>query len=231
MRREALPPCMLPANRLVSAWAKGVCREARKMGRIGSTAAFAGLCVLTGTGVAGAADPVPQAVVTMHQRAVDDGECQALDGMLMYYKPTIAALSPTDTLYILPCDFGILDPPSRLYIQSTGAHPGVRVLMFAQYDRDFGWIGDDEQFNAAFDPKTMTLTAREYFDPAGDCGSDGTWVWRDYAFQLQSYRYQGACDHTKGVKDWPTVWTFPSSADAAPRPQIGTVPDFFQGTP
>jgi hypothetical protein len=174
-----------------------------------------------------AADPLPAPLLALHQRAIDDGECQSLPLLLANYKPTIAQLSATDTLYVLPCDFGVINAPSRVYVISTGPQAGVRPVLFGAFDQDFGWLGDDVLFNVAFDPQTRTLTAHEFFDPAGDCGYDGTWVWRDYAFAMVTYRFQGTCDHTRRYPNWPLIWQAPNSA-AAPRPQVGPLPDFFQ---
>jgi hypothetical protein len=186
-----------------------------------------GAVLALGATAARAADPLPAALVAMHERSITDGECQTLPLLLANYPPVVAKVSATDTLYILPCDFGVINAPSRLYVVSTGAHAGILPLIFAAFDIDFGWIADDVLFNVVFDPKTVTLTAHEYFDPAGDCGYEGTWVWRDYAFAMSKYRFQGVCDHTHAYKDWPTVWQAGSAAEA-PRPQIGTLPDFFQ---
>jgi hypothetical protein len=177
--------------------------------------------------VAHAADPLPPALVALHQRAIDDGECQALPLLLANYKPTVAPLSVTDTLYVLPCDFGVINAPSRVYVGSTGLHPGMTAVLFAAFDQDFGWVGDDVVFNVAFDPQTRTLTAHEFFDPAGDCGYAGTWAWRDYAFAMVSYRFQGTCDHTQAYPNWPVLWQSAGAANA-PRPQVGPLPDFFQ---
>jgi uncharacterized protein DUF1176 len=143
------------------------------------------------------------------------------------YKPIMAPLSATDTLYVLPCDFGVINAPFRVYVMSTGPHPGITAVLFAAFDQDFGWVGDDLVFNAAFDPQTKTLTAHEFFDPAGDCGYAGVWAWRDYAFAMVSYRYQGTCDHTQAYPNWPLVWQAPNAPNAA-RPQVGPLPDFFQ---
>ena len=80
-------------------------------------------------------------------------------------------------------------------------NPGTELEIANKYFvgelQELGWMGDDVLFNVAFDPQTRTLTAHEFFDPAGDCGYDGTWVWRDYAFAMVSYRFQGTCDHTQ----------------------------------
>jgi hypothetical protein len=114
-----------------------------------------------------------------------------------------------------------------VYVVSTGDHAGVRQLMFAQFDQDFGWIGDTVQFNAVFDAKTKTLVAHEFFDPAGDCGSEGTWLWRDYVFALVKYRYQVPCDHTHTYANWTVIWDVPVPG-TPPRPQIGPLPHFFQ---
>jgi hypothetical protein len=175
-----------------------------------------------------AAEPLPAELIAVHQRAIDDGECQGLPLLLANYPPVVAKVSPTATFYVIPCDFGVINAPARLYVLSTGVHAGVQTLLFAHFDMDFGWIGDDVLFNVAFDQKTGTLMAHEYFDPAGDCGYEGTWVWRDYAFAMVTYRFQGVCDHTRAYKDWPTVWQAPASDAGAPRPQIGKLPDFFQ---
>jgi hypothetical protein len=183
-----------------------------------------------GGGLAYAADPLPADLLAIHQRAIDDGRCRdqtQLNLLLANYPAVIAALSPTDTMYVIPCDFGVINPSAVVYVVTTGDHAGIRPVIFAQYDQDFGWIGDTVQFNAVFDPKTKTLTAHEYYDPAGDCGADGTWVWHDYAFAMVKYRYQVPCDHTQTFATWPVIFQKPADG-APPRPQIGTLPDFFQ---
>jgi hypothetical protein len=178
-----------------------------------------------------AATPLPPDVIAMHQRAIGDGICdKAFDLLLANYPPVVAQLSPTDTLYVLPCDFGVYNPASVVYILSSGDRAGVRPLMFAQYDQDFGWIGDTVQFNAQFDEATKTLTAREYYGPGGDCGSEGTWVWRDYAFALAKYRFQVPCDRTHKLAEWTVIYEAPRGG-APPRPQVGAIPDFFQTSP
>src|SRR5258708_3459624 len=77
-----------------------------------------------------AADPLPADLLAMHQRAIDDGECQRLPLLLANYPPIVAVLSATDTLYVIPCDFGVLNAPARLYVISTGIHAGVQPLLF-----------------------------------------------------------------------------------------------------
>src|SRR6185295_2254995 len=144
---------------------------------------------------------------------------QALPMLLANYRAIIVPLSPTDTLYVLPCDFGIINAPSRVYVVSTGQRAGVKAVLFAAFDQDFGWIADDVLFNVVFDAQSKTLSAHEFFDPAGDCGYDGKWVWRDYAFAMVSYRFQGTCDHTQRYPNWPLIWQTPT-ADGAPRPQV-----------
>jgi hypothetical protein len=178
-----------------------------------------------------AATVLPPEVVAMHQRAIGDGVCnKAFDLLSANYPPVVAPLSATDTVYVLPCDFGVYNPASVVYVVSTGDHAGVHPLMFAQYDQDFGWIGDTVQFNAQFDPTTKTLTARQYYGPGGDCGSEGTWVWRDYAFALAKYRFQVPCDRTHKLADWTVIFAAPP-AGSAPRPQVGEIPNFFQTSP
>src|SRR5437763_173927 len=104
---------------------------------------------------------------------------------------SISAPSTTANARRCRCSWPITSRPSRLYVGSTGLHPGMTAVLFAAFDQDFGWVGDDVVFNVAFDPQTRTLTAHEFFDPAGDCGYAGTWAWRDYAFAMVSYRFQG----------------------------------------
>jgi hypothetical protein len=181
--------------------------------------------------LAGAATPLPPELLAIHQRSVDDGVCdKQLDLLVANYPPVVASLSPTDTLYVLPCAFGVYNPASVVYVVSTGDHAGIRPLMFAQYDQDFGWIADTVQFNAKYDPATKTLTAHEYYGPGGDCGSEGAWVWRDYAFALVKYRFQVPCDRTHTPATWTVIFEAPP-AGAPPRPQIGAIPHFFQASP
>jgi Protein of unknown function (DUF1176) len=176
-----------------------------------------------------AADTLPDNLLAVHQQTIDNQECQPLDGLLPYYSPIVATLSAGDTLYIIPCDIGIINTPWRVYLVSTGSHAGVHPLAFSQFDHNFGWIADSVQFNVSFDAKTKTLEAREYFDPGADCGADGTWMWKGHAFALLTYRYQSACDNTKTFKTWPTVWQLP--ADAAAQAQDNAAPDFYEGPP
>lgn len=183
------------------------------------------------TGPAAAAVGFPPEVMTLHQRAIDDGTCDRnLDLLVANYPTVVAQVSQNDTLYVIPCAFGVLNPASVAYVVTTGAHAGMRALIFAQYDQDFGWIGDTLQFNAKFDPATKTLTAREFYGPGGDCGTEGTWVWRDYAFALVRYRFQTPCDRTHKVGDWTVIYEAPA-AGGPPRPQIGEIPHFFQTSP
>jgi hypothetical protein len=180
-------------------------------------AGAAGLMLFTAG--AEAADPLPAALLAMHQRSIDDGECAPLDAaMLSNYPPIVAVLSPTDTLYGVLCSVAAFNAPWRLYVVSTGDQAGVHPLIFAEYADNYGWVANDVLFNTGFDPKSLTLTAHEYFDPAADCGWDGTWVWKDFAFALLTYRYQGTCDGTHAFKDWPTIWQLPAAGAAPPSP-------------
>jgi hypothetical protein len=42
----------------------------------------------------------------------------------------------------------------------------------------------------------------------GDCGTDGQWVWRDYAFRLLRYAAQDTCEGIR-PEDWPVVFAYP----------------------
>jgi hypothetical protein len=149
---------------------------------------------------------VPAAVLAMHERAVANGECVPLETLLQWYKPTAGALSDADTLYIVPCDQGVFNSPFKLYVVSTGDTVEVRELAFAQFDPDFGWIGDTVQFNPAYDPATRTLTARQSYTAFGDCGTAGTWIWRKFAFAMTEYRLQKDCDGSHPYGTWPVIW-------------------------
>jgi hypothetical protein len=149
---------------------------------------------------------VPQAVLTVHDRAVANGECVPLETLLQWYQPSSAPLSDTETLYILPCDQGVSNSPSKLYVMTGGDTPQVHALSFAQYDVDFGWIGDGVLYNAAYDPATRTLTGHESYSTLGDCGTAATWVWRKFAFAMVEYRLQAVCDGTHRFGSWPVIW-------------------------
>ncbi len=194
-------------------------------------ATLATVATLALAGPAAAAVNLPPEVLALHQRAIDDGICDRnLDLLFANFPTVIARVSPADTLYVVPCAFGIINQPSVAYVVTTGAHAGTRALMFAQYDQDFGWIADTLQFNAKFDPATGTLTSRELYGPGGDCGTEGTWVWRDYAFALTRYRFQAPCDRSHKLGDWTVIYEAPAGG-GAPRPQIGDIPNFFQTSP
>ncbi|HOV05013.1 MAG TPA: DUF1176 domain-containing protein [Kaistiaceae bacterium] len=150
-----------------------------------------------------AAAGVPPLLAEAHARTSD---CEALESELIAgVEPVIGALSDTATLYALPCTAGAYQVAYRLYVVERGEIGGIRPLYFADYSEDFGWRGTDLLMSVAFDAETATLTSFAKGRGLADCGTAGTWVWRDFDFALVEFRAKDTCDGTP-PQDWPRVF-------------------------
>ena len=150
-----------------------------------------------------AAAGVPPLLAETHARTSD---CEALGSeFLSGIEPVIGALSETATLYALPCTAGAYQVAYRLYVVERGEIGGIRPLYFADYSGNFGWRGTDLLMSVSFDAATGTLTSFAKGRGLADCGTAGTWVWRDFDFALVEFRAKDACDGT-APEAWPLVF-------------------------
>lgn len=125
---------------------------------------------------------------------------------LINYEAIRGVLSQTALLYGLPCSTGAYNIFYRFYVVESGEIGGITPLYFADYVDDFGWIGSDILVNASYDSKTKVLTSFNKARGLGDCGSRGTWRWRDYAFEMVEFRAETACQG-KAVDRWPILYS------------------------
>ncbi len=183
---------------------------------IGQTAVAVAALALS-CSAAAAQSALPPELAKVHDASVSVGECQPLDYMSQWYSVTTATLSDTETLYIVPCQTGVVNPGVKLYAYNPNPEPSplneavpVRTLNFAQFRSGYGWVGQRVLLNAKYDEATHTLTAFEAFSVIGDCGESGTWTWRDGDFALTEYHFQDECDGTHAFRHWPVIWQEPS---------------------
>jgi hypothetical protein len=179
-----------------------------------ATIAFVFLAAQQAMAQTGGADQPPR---TMEQTAADlqlvfdrhvaESRCEDPATELMrHFAPVIAQLSKTAILYAIPCTASAYNIAYRLYMRETGEIGGVETLYFATWSDEYGWSGTDLLFNINADgPRLSAFYKGRGF---GDCGTDGQWVWRDYAFRLLRYAAQDTCEGIR-PEDWPVVFAYP----------------------
>ena len=145
---------------------------------------------------------LPEMVLARH--SVSDCE-PATAEFLELIPPVSARLSQTATVHAVPCTRGAYNVTYRLYLVETGEIGGIQPLYFVEYSERFGWSGTDILFNVDIDAATGTLSAFAKGRGLGDCGSAGTWRWRDYAFALIRFVHQEDCNGTP-PGDWPVIF-------------------------
>ncbi|MEZ5838932.1 MAG: DUF1176 domain-containing protein [Hyphomicrobiales bacterium] len=151
-----------------------------------------------------AAAGLPARLMEMHARIT---ECESSDSELIRsIDPVIAALSDTATLYALPCSVGAYQAFYRLYVVERGEIGGIRPLYFADYSESYGWTGTDMLASVEWDEASGTLTSFAKGRGLGDCGSIGSWVWKDYDFAMVEYQAHEQCDGTE-PGDWEVVFS------------------------
>jgi hypothetical protein len=144
---------------------------------------------------------VPDRLMARHLRAAascDDPNAPRLKAV----KPMIGALSKVAILYAIPC---IATPDSvayRIWIIETGEIGGITPQYFAIYDPKFGWKGSDLLYNVGYDEAFAQLTSTMPRQGSA-CGHQAAWVWKDYAFALQSFELTAACPGARASKIYP----------------------------
>lgn len=147
---------------------------------------------------------VPSIVLERHMASAD---CEDPTGpALADVKPIIGVLSPTATLYAIGCIASAGEADYRLYVLESGEIGGVMPLYFAGFDTTHGWSGTDRLRAISYDPATKRLTAQGRVGGAGQCGFQGRWVWRDYAFALEMQRAEKPCGAKGAPSKWPVVF-------------------------
>ena len=151
-----------------------------------------------------AAGGLPPQVLELH-RARSDCEDPASD-VLRSIEPIVAPLSKTAILYAIPCTAGAYNVTYRLYVVESGEIGGTQTLYFADYSDSHGWSGTDYLVNVEFDAREKRLTTLYKGRGLGDCGSMGTWRWKDYAFAMEEFRAWSRCDGTRSPGEWPVIF-------------------------
>ena len=149
----------------------------------------------------------PSIVLDRHMASAD---CEDPTGpALQDVKPIIGVLSPTATLYAIGCIALGNVADYRLYVLESGEIGGVTPLYFAGFDTTHGWSGTDRLFEISYDADAKRLTAQGRVGGAGQCGFQGRWVWRDYAFALEGLRAEKPCGAKGAPAKWPVVFGKP----------------------
>ena len=125
--------------------------------------------------------------------------------LMRSFEPIVAQLSATAILYAIPCTAGAYNIAYRLYVREIGEIGGVETLYFATWLGEYGWSGTDIVFN--INAEGPALTAFYKGRGLGDCGTEGRWVWRDYAFQLLRYAAQDTCAGVTS-ENWPVIYEY-----------------------
>jgi len=169
---------------------RGVCRLVAVL-----SVALAGLVP-----VFAAAAEVPPRVATLH--ATISG-CEAGDGpSLAKSEPIVAGVSETATLVALPCLRTGANVLYRLYILESGEIGGIHPVYVATYSPRFGWMGADTVANIRYDANRKRLASVYKGRREDDCGANAEWIWKDYAFALETYAIKRHCKSGR----WTTVF-------------------------
>ncbi|MYZ48839.1 DUF1176 domain-containing protein [Propylenella binzhouense] len=115
----------------------------------------------------------------------------------------VSTLSPTATLFAVPCTASGPNTTYRLYVRESGEVGGLEVLKFATWTPDHGWTGTDLLYNIEIEGPR--LRARFKAAPKGDCGTYAEWTWADYAYRLDRFAAEPDC-RGRAVADWPIVY-------------------------
>jgi hypothetical protein len=113
-------------------------------------------------------------------------------------------LSPGVLLWQVPCWRGAYNTIYALLLSDEDGGQ-IRHAVFP----DKPGAGQDqsgELMNAAYDPKTRTLSNFDKARGIGDCGAQSEWVWTGSAFRLT---WQAIMPECRGVpfSEWPSTWT------------------------
>jgi hypothetical protein len=184
---------------------------------VAATVAFAFLAPSPALAQTSKADQPPQR--TAEETAADlrlvldrhraESLCEDPDTDLMgSFDPVIAQLSKTAILYAIPCTAGAYNVAYRLYRRETGEIGGVKTLYFATWSGEYGWGGTDLLFNIEADGPRLSAFYKGR--GLGDCGTDGQWVWRDYAYRLERFAAQDTCNGVT-AENWPVIFAFPGN--------------------
>lgn len=144
---------------------------------------------------------VPERLMSRHLRAAascDDPNAPRLKAV----QPIIGALSKVAILYAIPCIAAPGATAYRIWIIETGEIGGITPQFFALYDPKFGWKGSDLLYNVAYDETTGHLTSTLPRQGSA-CGHQASWIWKDYAFALQSFELTPACPGAPSPKIFP----------------------------
>lgn len=142
------------------------------------------------------------------QKHMTVSECEAPNSpLLRAFKPVIGVLSPTATLYAIPCTASAGNVSFRLWVLENGEIGGLTPQYFAGFDPAYGWRGSDLLHNVAYDEKTQRLTST--FRAGGGCGTRGVWRWKKWTFEMLETRVASTCVAGKDPADWPVVWQTP----------------------
>lgn len=152
-----------------------------------------------------AAGGLPPQVLERHRIRSDCEDPES--GVLREIAPIVAPLSKTAILYAIPCTAGAYNVSYRLYVVESGEIGGTSTLYFADYSDSHGWSGTDLLVNIDFDAKEKRLTSFYKGRGLGDCGSMGSWRWKDYAFAMEEFRAWSRCDGTRTAEKWPVVFS------------------------
>lgn len=146
----------------------------------------------------------PPAVLYRHATT---GDCESPESENMASREVVVGvLSPTSTVYAIPCTAGATGLTYRLYLRDSGEIGGVETLYFALHDPRFGWIGSDLLSGVSFDADKATLNAAFTGRSDRHCGYRASWRWSDYAFRLQSFRGPSDCAQSGSPKRWTSFY-------------------------
>lgn len=187
--------------------------------------AFALLASLAGAFAAGAsdiADIPPQLLARMEA----DTECRPFaelaNGADIEIDRTFADGKP---LFILPCWSAAYNFGWKVFVEVWEGE--FELMAFPQYFPETGWTATTTLVNYWYDPATAELGSFSKARGLGDCGSSGTWAWRDYGFILRSFAHKGSCDAVDDdyePGDFPLVYVAPDTPPADPGDSLPPVP-------
>ncbi len=140
--------------------------------------------------------------MVLARHAESDCEDPASDHMKRF-RGIASTLSPTATLFAIPCTASGANTTYRLYVRESGEVGGVTVLYFATWSKDHGWSGTDLLYNIALDGPR--LTAHYKASAKGDCGTYGEWTWTGYAYRLDRFAVEERCQGRRPA-DWRRVY-------------------------
>ncbi|GLQ52772.1 DUF1176 domain-containing protein [Devosia nitrariae] len=145
---------------------------------------------------------VPAALVEAHRA---DETCEPLEDLPNGRDSQVERLDDERLVAILPCGAGAYNFSSKVYVVTGGE---FKLQHFAEFADHQSWHTSDQLVNAWYDPASRELVSFNKGRGIADCGSSGTWRWRNF-FRLEEYRYKGECDATGDPGEFPVVYTAP----------------------